>query len=102
MELFESIFTLGGLLGSNTGSIGVDKLGEAARSASSLSEAEMAAIDSGSMIASLTGDTFHIENVNVNNPKDAMEIVNQLKSLGSGRTLTASLETLASMDTAII
>ena len=54
------------------------------------------------MIASLTGDTFHIENVNVNNPKDAMEIVNQLKSLGSGRTLTASLETLASMDTAII
>ena len=62
----------------------------------------MAAIDSGSMIASLTGDTFHIENVNVNNPKDAMEIVNQLKSLGSGRTLTASLETLASMDTAII
>ena len=102
VELFESIFTLGGLLGSNTGSIGVDKLGEAARSASSLSEAEMAAIDSGSMIASLTGDTFHIENVNVNNPKDAMEIVNQLKSLGSGRTLTASLETLASMDTAII
>ena len=61
VELFESIFTLGGLLGSNTGSVGVDKLGEAARSASSLSEAEMAAIDSGSMIASLTGDTFHIE-----------------------------------------